>query len=234
MNSTISSKPKESFINQIHNWLKEEHETTNKGFYIKWNSSIYPAFECEDAIFLIKNNECIGFVTYTKAPECQLVHLDYVVIHYKFRKLGYGKLLTEKVMDYFSRQGFISVELLSFPPSNYTYWETLGFAPIPNYQAVSPKLYKIITPSREIATDVNTLSRLEMWNKKDIACKNIPPKWVWDLSNENNLPIINECAPNWRIRYIVNGQEKYNGEMKRFRQNSPSAYYLFNFDAPSL
>ena len=48
-----------------------------------------------------------------------------------------------------------------------------------------------------------------------------PARWIWKveyLNKTNQLltPIIYPCDKDWRLRYIENGKEIYDGKMKRF------------------
>ena len=124
----INLSPSQSDLRTIKNWLSEENEKFNEGFYCNWDIIEY-SFHRNELISFELNKEIIGFVVWSQYEF--YIEIDIMEIHYSLRNKGLGKLFFEKVSDVFKEKKALALKLFCRPRDSEHFWRKMGFIKFP-------------------------------------------------------------------------------------------------------
>jgi predicted GNAT family acetyltransferase len=207
-----SLKPTEKHLNQIKNWLIEEWNKTNNGFYCNWEM-IEKSFDEKRLSVLTYNDNAVGFVVY---KICKLVAvIEITEIKPSERKKGYAKKLIIATLEYFKSKKILVVHLFCSPENSEPFWRKIGFLNYPdilNYYRIN--MYITLIDTLEFSKIKNGKSEIKLWNLRPGLVKGKQPNWVWSLSflDDNKTlskPIIFPISLDWKIELT-----KTNGNIK--------------------
>mgnify|MGYP000238790510 CR=1 FL=1 len=210
MNSEIKldTNPSPDNLNLIENWLLEEEQESNEGFYCNWNI-IENAFHEKRFLTLTYNDEPIGFCAWSQGG----IHVEIDILEIKpnFRNKGLGRKFFEKISNYFKQKGDLAITLFCSPRESENFWVKMGLIKFPQMRQSDSRLYyyKTLIETLTCNKNIKTKNKIELWNvephKKDLN----KPIWTWniELVDENlELPIIQPCNYEWNIRWTKNGE----------------------------
>ena len=123
-----NSNPTEKHLAHIKNWLIEEWNKTNSGFYCHWNI-IEDKFAKNNISVITENDFAIGFVVY-RIYEFQAV-IDITEIKPTEREKGIARKLISETLDYFKQKGVLVCELFCSPENSEPFWKRIGFENFP-------------------------------------------------------------------------------------------------------
>lgn len=228
-NAVINFHPTHESLQSIKQWLWNESQQYNSGFYCNWGL-IIEKFNSGELVSLELDSFPIGFITWTKRYG-PLLYIEIVEIAPEFRKKGYGK---EFIFQAISHLGKIKqcdlVYLECNPEESKGFWLKQDFQELPpsndldrfghlNYlwKPIKPFLKPISLPYE------NDGNWIQLWNCEPNKVLDHPPMWCWKIQFLENtrilrLPIIHPCSPDWNIRLILDGNEVYNGKVKRWKE----------------
>jgi len=219
-------QPTHEHLSEIKQWLLvEDQKKRFAGFYCNWNSIEY-SFDRNEMSVILQGKSAIGFLTwfnYTKVTKIQIAE-----IKPGFRKKGYGRILTQTVLDHLIRQGFVVAYLHCQPATSETAWKKIGFMRYPqvpdfadyNNKEEGRHLYKILVPCADQSKSP-TEKQIELWSVESYLSSRHMPKWRWELKfnangQELEKPIIAPAKRKWDIRWQENGQIIKDGQIKYF------------------
>ena len=214
----IKIKPNQLELKKISEWLFEEEQAFNKGFYCNWDV-IEKAFYDEELIILNFRKKPIGFTVWTRGE----IHaeIDILVIKPDHCNRGIGKAFSRRIFDYFKEQGFIAIKLFCSPRESEKFWKKMRFIKFPDrgYSESDLTYFKplirIQTPSESYKTD----NKIELWDVEPHQKNYNKPKWTWNVELEKNKlksPIIQPCNCNWNLRWSKKGKIIREDKVKYF------------------
>jgi GNAT superfamily N-acetyltransferase len=224
----ISFDPSEKQLEEIREWLIEELDLTGHGFYCNWEH-ILSDFKDGKLIIISYAEKVIGFTTWYSINFRATIEI--AEIKPEYRSQGIAKILFEHIFTFFVKNNIYVVDLECSPPSSEEIWKRLGFIDFPPQMQLTWKnkrLYKILIPTLNQATQHDKNESLELWDGEpgeiddnDAICK-------WNLEYEVNTrrlvsPIIYPSVNEWKIKWKDNDSVFYDEKIKRF--NSGQYYY---------
>lgn len=211
--------PSKKHLDNIEEWLIEEDNKSNEGFYHHW-SMISNAFDEKRLIIITKNDYAIGFVIYNIFD--LTAKIDIAEIKPIERKKGIAKKLINGTLEYFKAKGILVTELFCSPENSEPFWKKVGFINFPktiNYGQI--KMYRptITCLDRRISATTNK-NVIQLWESHNTE-KELP-KYVWELEFENQTkklikPIILPVSGDWYISINLYGNELIKTKVKRVR-----------------
>ncbi|WP_026838204.1 GNAT family N-acetyltransferase [Gillisia sp. JM1] len=111
-NSNLQIRPSKIQLDEIHQWLKKEYDTTHQGFYCNW-SIIVEAFDKERLITFQSSNKAVGFFVW-RAGRVH-IEIDIMEIAPNFRHKGFGKTFESYISSYFEASGYKAFKLFCDP-----------------------------------------------------------------------------------------------------------------------
>lgn len=217
----IIFEPIQKHLKELDEWLFNEK---NKGI-----SQTYSNFACADftnnnfAGLLNENDEAVGYVQYWFSGK--YTSIDIAIIKKEYQKKGFGKLLLDKVTENLMARGTLVLKLYCEPHSSKKIWKKLGFKEfkeIEQHQSLnsknfgSPWLYKTLVPTLKPTRKKYVNKKIELWTELEYKVKaDDEPTYIWDVT-EYKLPIIYPVDNEWKLRFSINNEIKYEGVVKRF------------------
>ena len=216
----IKQKISKTELSEIKNWLHIElkESPNDKGFYHNWN--IIEQAYLDNKMFIIKNEtSVIGFLVWTKKEIC--AEIDIFEIIPSYRKQGIGEYFFNEVCKYWLENNLKVLKLFCEPKESEKFWKKMNFIKFPDikYSISELTYYKPLILTNKSGTEIDEKNKLELWNVEPYQIEKNEPKWTWNIDNENFLPFLNPCNPNWNIRYTKNGKILKDDKIKRFDEN---------------
>lgn len=215
----IIKNPNIEQLAEIKNFLIEEDQLNNDGFYCNWNI-IEKSFHENHLFALDLKGEILGFLTWT-SYENQYLAIDIFVVNQKYRNKGFGKIFYEKVEKYFMENNFIAIKLFCSPKSSEMFWKKMGFTKFPDRGHSEPELsyYKPLIQTKVLSDNNNLTDKFELWDLEPYQIKGQTAKWTWSIE-DNKYPILTPCNSNWNLRLTKNGQLIKEDKVKYFDRNN--------------
>jgi hypothetical protein len=227
----INFSPSKNDLKKIEDWLIQEREKYDDGFYCNWNI-IENSFERNELISLKLNDVPIGFVVWR---QCDIfIEIDIMEIHYDYRKKGLGKIFFGMISESFKDKGVLAIKLFCEPRESEHFWRKMGFIKFPNrgYSESDLTFYKPLIEVCAMTETPNKLNKIELWDVEPYQLKNNSPRWSWDISTDNGIldkPIIHPCNVNWNIRWTKNGKTEKEDKVKYFSSDNPIDFSPFMY-----
>ncbi|WP_319228903.1 GNAT family N-acetyltransferase [Draconibacterium orientale] len=225
----INSNPTKSDFLELENWLIDEYNKFDEGFYCNWNI-IKDSYKDNEVITLSLNDKIIGFVAWSQ--DQKVIHINIMEIHPDYRSKGFGERFFEKLELTFKERGYIAFELFCDPRESEHFWRKIGFIKFPDGAwkdsdlTFYKPLIKILTPSETSEKK----HKIELWNVPQHESRQHPPKWIWAADDEVlKKPILQPCNAEWLVRWSINGKEIKSRRVKRFSNDIPIQNGSFMF-----
>src|SRR5690606_24233063 len=196
----LKTNPDFKQFEEIKNWLIEEYEKSNQGFYCNWNI-IENAFK-QNRLFTFEfEGKNIGFLCWFDLDS--YVVIDIMEIHPEFRNKKLGREFYYKAEEYFQIKNYKAIKLFCAPKESEHFWKKMKFRKFPNIGYSDPELtyYKPLIKINELTFE-DCENKLELWNLEPYQIKEQKAKWKWNI-NDNNKPILHPCNPNWNLRLTL-------------------------------
>jgi hypothetical protein len=227
-NLEIKQEVTENELTEINIWLKSEVEESenNTGFFHNWNK--IEKAKNEKKIFIIKNEtDVLGLLVWSSNEIC--VEIDIFEIKPSYRKNGIGGHFFYKVCKYWERNNYFVVKLFCEPKESEKFWKKMNFIKFPdiNYSISKLTYYKPLIEIKETTNKNEINNKLELWNVEPHQIKNINPQWTWNIEENNFIPILNPCNPNWNIRWTKKGKIINENKVKRFSKKTKIEFNTF-------
>lgn len=217
----IVFEPKAKYLKQLEKWLFDEK---NKGLSKTYYNFLHQDFTTNNFAGLInENDQAIGYIKYNFYG--MYSSIDNAIIKNDYQNKGFGKLLLEKLTELLLERGTLVLKLYCEPHSSKDIWVKLGFLGFKEIEQhkylnsknfIHPWLYKPIVEVLKPTSKQTIFKKIELWTKEDYKVKeDEKPNYIWDVS-KYELPVIYPVDDNWKIKFSIDGQEKYNGKVKRF------------------
>lgn len=215
----LNFNPNEKHIIDVKNWLFDEWNKTNSGFYCNWDT-ISDEFEDNNVSVITKNDKAIGFVVHRIHDLIAVI--DIVEIKPSERKQGVAKKLINGVLDLFKQKGVLVTRLYCSPEDSEPFWRRIGFnnfPELPNDKKIN--MFKPLVETLNPKGKAKTNTTISLWNYEPYQADEISAKWHWDLNflKDNKTlekPIIFPVSSDWKIELIKNGQKIISNKVKRF------------------
>jgi len=201
----VTINPSENHLNNIEEWLIEEYNRFNKGFYCNWNI-ITNAFTEKRLSVITENDIAIGFVVYRISD--LTAEIDIAEIKPAERKKGIAKELINSTLDYFKTNGTLVTQLFCSPENSESFWKNMGFLNFPEFPHNSQiKMFKPLIQTLkliDLSESENDDEIIELWNEEPYRAERIEPKWKWKLNFKKDgftldKPIIFPAHYDWQI-----------------------------------
>ena len=214
-------EPNKKYIQQLDEWLYEER---NKGISKTYYNFINADFTINNFACLVdETDNAIGYIQYTFFGKVSSI--DIAIIKKNYQKKGLGRFLFESVEQELKQRGSYVLKLFCEPHNSERIWKKLGFLKFKERNEhrflnendfKNPWLYKPIVDTLKPTKKQSIQKKIELWTKDEYKVKdNDRPNYVWDLTTYHK-PIIYPVDSHWKIRFSVDGEEKYCGQIKRF------------------
>tara|TARA_R110002124_G_scaffold248646_1_gene413761 strand:+ start:123 stop:845 length:723 start_codon:yes stop_codon:yes gene_type:complete len=218
-NYSIKTNPDKNELEFLKKWLSVEYKKYGTGFFCNWNI-IKKSFSENRLIIFQEDKSPIGFIVWRKSKI--YVDIDIMEIHPEKRKLGLGKIFYHILQNFFLDQEFKAFKLFCDPSESEIFWRKMGFIDFPEtgYVQHDLTLYKPIIDIAKCRSDLDIITKLELWNTEPHQSKFTKPMWTWDLhsnTTEFEKPIFSPCNPNWMIRLTIDGHVIKEGKVKYFQ-----------------
>lgn len=226
-NYKIDINPTKKDLKEIIDWLKEEYELNNEGFYC--NRNIISNAQKTDNLIVFKiDNRCVGFLVWGKIYEF-VIDIDIFVIHPDYREKGLGKTFYNYVREYFKNNSYKVFKLFCEPASSEGFWKKMGFYRLPKFKYSQHELtyYNILVDTAS-SNYIEGADIIELWDVEPAWAEDNEPKWTWYIETENNkliLPIIHPCDCNWQIRWSRNGKVLKEEKVKYLTETYFECYF---------
>jgi GNAT superfamily N-acetyltransferase len=231
MSLEIISTPNFNQLNEIKNWLSDESQKYNEGFFCNWKA-VMRYFENNQLIILVKDLNVIGFTTWYIHDKIAL-NIDIAEIHPDYRGNGYGKFMMHETFNFCKTKGAIVAKLFCAPSSSYEFWKSLGFKDMPEIGNDLPKL-SLYMPLIDVLETINyensESNTIELWNCEPYNITGVTASWIWSINpikNKISPPILIPCNRDWNIRYSQNGRTIHEDKVKRFSIKNPIVFDSF-------
>lgn len=219
----VTFSPTREQLNEIEEWLIEEHETLKSGFYCNWRQ-IETYYNKGDFSALIVDERTAGFATWRMLSEVT-GQILIVELRPEFRGNGQGIQLMNQVLSYLVSKGILVVDLQCEPIESEKFWRKLEFVDVPRnihyWSKLATYLFKILVPVQPLAVAPDGNDYIELWDDEPYITQNKPSKWIWKIETEAEscklkIPIIHPCKKDWRIRLTMDGRTIVDNKVKRF------------------
>lgn len=210
----LNTNPSDKQLAYVKQWLMEEYEKSQAGFYCNW-STIEKSYRNNEYTVFELEGESIGFVVWTNNG--YYAEIDIMEMHPAYRNRGLGKVFYERMEGYFRSENFIAIKLFCAPEESEPFWQRMDFVQFPDRGYTEPALmyYKTIV-ANNLATNFELRDKLELWNSEPITMqKGKSATWTWEIK-ENQLPIVQPCNPNWNLRLTRDGKMVREEKVKYF------------------
>ncbi|WP_417786555.1 GNAT family N-acetyltransferase [Tenacibaculum sp.] len=215
----LNFTPTKKHLADIKNWLIEEWNRTNSGFYCNWNV-IADEFSKNNLSIITDNDYAIGFAVY-RIYEFQAI-IDITEVKPTERKKGIAKKLINETLEYFKQKGVLVCELFCSPENSEPFWKRIGFENFPTIPHNSKinmfkPLVETLKPMDKAQSDTN----ISLWNCEPYQADREKAKWNWDLNFVNDSetltkPIIFPVSSDWQVKLTKNGEKIISDKVKRF------------------
>ena len=227
----INFSPSKNDLKKIEDWLIQERERYDDGFYCNWNI-IENSFERNELISLELNNIPIGFVVWRQSYI--FIEIDILEIHFDYRRKGLGKIFFKMISASYKDKGVLAIKLFCEPRESRHFWKKMEFIqfPIRGYAESDLTFYKPLVEVCETTETPNELNKIELWDVEPYQSKKKTPRWSWDISSENGIlvkPIIQPCNVNWNIRWTKNGKIEKEDKVKYFSSENSIVFSPFMY-----
>ncbi len=224
MNAHLNTSPSNTELALLENWLLDEYELENEGFYCNWNLIVDSYHQNQLATFCIKG-EPIGFITWHDGEIHRNVNI--MSIHPNYRRKGLGRNLFTEFEKLTRQKGFVAIKLFCSPRDSEHFWRKMSFIQFPNcgYSEPSLTLFKTLI---EVTPSIlgNPMNKLELWDLEPYQIRNSRPRWTWDLLELSiSKPILQACNNNWNLKWTSNGKVLEEGKVKYFQRNRSKINY---------
>lgn len=233
-NINIIFNPSKEALEEVKKWLVQEDTKNKSGFYCNWNV-INELYLDKQFICIKINNEVIGFLTRFYSITNPVIKIAITEITQEHRYKGFGKILVNKCLEYFSSLGVKAVELDCSPVTSKPFWLKMGFNVFPNgfYKDSEYRLYKVLTHSSKTIESNNDEEIIELWNNEPYIAIG-EPTWIWKVSYLSNEGVLTEqiIAPahyDWRIRWRKGDTVFRDDKVKYFFRNRTKEIYHNDF-----
>ena len=203
MNLNITYNPTVKHLSEIKDWLVEENNLLNQGFFCQWDI-ITVSFEQKRMIVITQNEIAVGFLTYLISD--LVVNIVIAEVKPNKRKLGIGKELIKNSFSYFVENGILVAELFCSPEKSKIAWKKMGFTNFPDgiIEDSRTYLYQILVPTLDFCDNDNSSEIIELWNEPDHIAERLAPKWRWKIkriasSDKLVKPIIHPSSYEWPV-----------------------------------
>ncbi len=205
-------------LEKIKEWLIEEEQESNEGFYCNWNI-IEKAFNNDELITLNLKEKTVGFLVWSKGEI--YAEIDIMEIKPDYRKQGIGKLFFEQISEFFKQKGFLVIKLFCSPRESEKFWKKMGFIKFPDrgYSESDLTYFKPLIKVQTIVENQETDDTVELWDVEPYQKNNNQPKWTWNINLDNGklkLPIIQPCNCHWNLRWSKKGEMIREDKVKYF------------------
>ncbi len=230
----INFNPTEKDIECIKEWLIEEINITNKGFYNNWNI-IYDKYKTKEILVITDNEYPIGFLTYTTFDFC--VRIDIFSIKPSERRKGVGKKFINEVFSFFKSKNILVLKLFCSPENSHLFWRKNGFEYYSLYEKDTKRRINMFKPLIKVLksdTGVKSNLKINLWNCESHLKNKVPYKWSWDIILKDDKrtlvkPILFPIQGDWYMEFIVNDELIFSDKVKRFKENNDYPYTDFLF-----
>lgn len=214
----INTSPTQSDISIIKNWLIDEKEKYEEGFYCNWGI-INNAFNEKRLIALNIDDIPIGFVIWRKHEI--YADIDILEIKPNQRNNGFGEILFEGVSNFLKQQGVVVVKLFCQPRKSELFWKKMGFEKMPETRFSQPDLsyYKTLIEVEKKSSSPESNNKVELWNVDPYLVDRNSPEWTWNIEIKDTkleLPIIQPIDVDWNLRWTKNGEIIKEDKVKYF------------------
>ena len=215
----LNFNPTEKHLADIKNWLIDEWNKSNSGFYCNWN--IIEDEFAENNVSIITENDCaIGFAVY-RIYEFHAI-IDITEIKPSERKKGIAKKLIDGTLEHFKLKGVLVCKLYCSPENSEPFWKRIGFENCPNLpHDTKINMFKPLVETLQPKENAETDTTISLWNCEPYLADRENAKWNWDLSftadNETLMkPIIFPVSSDWQAELTKNGEKIITEKVKRF------------------
>jgi predicted GNAT family acetyltransferase len=220
--------PTNKQVDEIEKWLIAEKKETGNGFYCNWNI-IESSFYKNELVTISYNNKTIGFATWRLTTD-KTARIEIAEVKPTHRKKGFGKKLTNQLLNFLKDKGACVVDLQCAPETSEPIWKRLGFVEFPdpsknynfNYDG-DKKLYMILSEHLPTSSVQRADETIELWNDEPYTTdENTPPTYLWNIdfidgTRKLSKPIIHPAHYDWRLRWKINGKTIKDDKVKRFK-----------------
>lgn len=215
----LNLNPTQKHLADIENWLIEEWNKTNSGFYCNWNI-IANAITENNLSVILENDYVIGFVVY-RIHEFYAV-IDIAEIKPSERKKGVAKKLINGTLEHFKQKGALVAKLYCSPENSEPFWKKIGFENFPELpHDTNINMFKPLVETLQPTEKTKSNSIIRLWNCEPYQTDYVNAKWTWELTfttdNETlDKPIIFPTSNDWQVELIRNGEKVMSDKVKRF------------------
>ena len=209
--------PNEKHLANIENWLMEEWNKTNSGFYSNWEM-IPKAFAEKRLSVITKNDYAIGFVVYRIYDLTAVI--DIAEIKPTERKKGSAKKLIDKTLEFLKSKGVLAIQLFCSPENSEPFWKRIGFLNFPKIPHQNQiNMYKTLVETLNISEEESTDSVIKLWNCEPYQVKEKTANWIWNLifsKDKETLakPIIFPVYRDWQIELTQSNGNRISEKIK--------------------
>lgn len=225
----IIFNPQKQYLYQIENWLEIEFKKDGKGFFHNFDIEDFT-----DNNFLCcvnENDEAIGFMFYSRSVKhCTI---DIASVKQSEKRKGVCKTMLKALSDRLLERGTYVLNLFCSPVSSEKVWKKLGFKFYKEkenqyfYLTDEPVnyLYKTLVENLNPTRKKSLTTFVQLWTQDEYLVNSNPTikSLIWNLENQQ-IPIIFPAEGEWKLRYVENGNEIYNGVLKR----NVSGFFLYD------
>lgn len=221
----LNFNPNQKHLTEIENWLMDEWNKTNSGFYYDWDS-ISTAFVENNLCVITENDYAIGFAVFRIYELISVI--DLTEVKPSERKKGVAKKLIDETLVYFKQKGVLVTELYYSPKNTESFWRKMGFENFPQMpQDTKLNMFKPLVETLQATEKAKTHTTISLWDCEPYQAEGMKAKWIWDLTfktdNETlEKPIIFPVSNNWQIALAKHGQNIITNKVKKFRLNIAS------------
>lgn len=224
----VSFEPNFNQLNNIKDWLLiEDQKERYAGFYCNWHNSVEFSISRKEIAIILLNGQPIGFLTWL--GDEKVIKIQIAEIKPGFRKMGYGRLLTDSVLNKLQHRGCMVAYLHCQPAKSERAWKKIGFKRYPNLpdfvnyndEEQGRHLYRILVSSAKASKSNEANEVISLWAVERYQADRFSPKWFWELTFEGdtrklNDPIIAPVNCNWNMALTINEEIIKSSEIKHF------------------
>jgi uncharacterized protein with PQ loop repeat len=219
---------------QIYEWLKEEDEGSNKGFYSQIEI-IKKSFQKKRISSLCFTELTIGFATWYIDKKIATINIFEINPH--FRKQKNAKILFDNLVQMFLKEDIYIIRLLYSNIESKHFWKHLGFIEFPKNSSAcnqsNRELYKIIVPNLDSNTENHSYETIEIWDLGKHSYSAHAPTHKWSLqfkgvSRDLLFPIISPCNLDGTLRWQKEGSFNRCNRIKDFTFLCDNSYLIID------
>ncbi|HTM92375.1 MAG TPA: GNAT family N-acetyltransferase, partial [Flavisolibacter sp.] len=184
----------------------------------------------------------VGFACWQKTSEFT-GQVNIFEIKPDFRSKGIGTYFTNRLLEHLLEKNTYVVDLECMPEGSESFWRKLGFKDVPSNihcpDRETKHLYKPLIQCTKEVLSLHGNNYIEIWDNEPYATKNKEPKWKWNITvnseSKLDLPIIQPCEKDWRIRLVLNNKVVIDDKIKRFGNvEIDHGSYAIIFEVPKI